>query len=242
MHEYINPATWIIAILAVLTIMFYAVSWYNEVNHDRKSFTKFIDRIDQRLDRFEKGMDQRLDRFEKRMDQRIDRMDERMSKMDQRMDRMDERIFKMDERMSKMDGRISKMDLRMDNMSEILNQTNRVVRSLQIQDLSKTAESKSPRRLSELGHRVSQEINAPVIVEVLLPDVWPEAKDKSPYDVQAMCFDYIFDWKPTGEVESRIKDSAYQNGISWYETVEVIALQLRDRILERQSQEKKPSD
>ena len=199
MQEYINPATWVIAILAVLTIVFYAVSWYNEVNHDRKSFTMFIDRIDQR----------------------IDRMDDRMSKMDQRMDNMSGLIAKM---------------------FEILNQTNRVVRSLQIQNLSKTAESKSPRRLSELGHRVSQEINAPVIVEVLLPDVWPEAKDKSPYDVQAMCFDYIFDWKPTGEVESRIKDSAYQNGISWYETVEVIALQLRDRILERQSQEKKPSD
>ena len=97
---------------------------------------------------------------------------------------------------------------------------------------SKTIDSGSPLKLTNLGKLVSEGIGAPAIVRPLAAGLRARADGKLPYDIQELCFDFIRDeYEPGDEVETEIKRCAYQNGIDRAEVLDVLAIELRDEVL-----------
>ena len=92
--------------------------------------------------------------------------------------------------------------------------------------------SDSPRKLNDLGHRISDQINAPAIAQGLTAALREEAEGKLAYEIQELCFDYIKrKYQPPLDVDERIKTCAYENGISTHDVLEVVAILLRDELL-----------
>ena len=97
---------------------------------------------------------------------------------------------------------------------------------------SKTIDSDSPLKPTQLGLKVSESIDAPLIVKDLVPSLRARADGKHPYDIQEICFDFIRDeYKPNDEVEKKIKQCAYDNGIDRADVMDVLAVGLRDEII-----------
>ena len=100
---------------------------------------------------------------------------------------------------------------------------------------SPTIASKSPLRLTKIGKKVSDTLNMPSMAETLVPILKSRVAGMSPYDIQEFCFDYIRDeHKPNAEDEKRIKDCAYDNGLDRDDVMDVLAIMLRDKLLEPQ--------
>ena len=100
--------------------------------------------------------------------------------------------------------------------------------------LSKTVTSDSPLKLTKLGQTISESLDVPSLVENLFPELSERAKGKNPYDVQELCFKFIRgEYKPDDALNERMKDCAYEHGIVIDEVHDVLAILLRDAILER---------
>ncbi len=97
---------------------------------------------------------------------------------------------------------------------------------------STTIVRKSPLRLSEIGRKVSEDLNLPAMAKVIAMSVKPEVKGKLPYDIQEFCFDYIRKkYKLSATDETRIKEWAYKNGIDHDDVLDALAIVLRDELL-----------
>ena len=97
---------------------------------------------------------------------------------------------------------------------------------------SKTVDSGSPLQLTELGRKVAENLGAALIVDALACDLRARAEGKQAYDIQELSFDFIRDeYQPTDETDARIKQCAYENGLDRDEVLDVLAVELRDRLL-----------
>ena len=96
----------------------------------------------------------------------------------------------------------------------------------------KAVYSGSPLQLTDFGKRISECLTSGLIVDNLISAVRGRQKDKSSYDIQELCFDYVRnEWKVPDETESLIRACAYENGTDRELVLEVIAIELRDRLL-----------
>ena len=113
-------------------------------------------------------------------------------------------------------------------VDKIRDNTNSVLHEL----TSKTLNPGSPLEPNELGYKVSKSIDAPSIVKGLASGLRERADGKLPYDIQELCFDFIRDeYKPVEDIEKKIKQCAYDNGISRVDIMDVLAVKLRDEII-----------
>ncbi len=97
---------------------------------------------------------------------------------------------------------------------------------------SKTIDSQSPLRLTEIGQKVSDLLDIPAITEMLVSTLRPQVEGKQPYDIQERCFAYVRDeYEPSPELDARIKQCAYDNGLDRDEVLDVLAVVLRDKLL-----------
>ena len=97
---------------------------------------------------------------------------------------------------------------------------------------SKTIEAKSPLNLTTIGKDVSKTLGMSSVADKLAPELARHISGKSPYDIQQFCFDYVRDeYEPDPEFDNRIKQHAYQNGLDRDEVLDVLAIELRDRLL-----------
>ena len=113
-------------------------------------------------------------------------------------------------------------------MKEVRNDIKEILRRLP----SHTLAGSSPLRLTDLGKSISERLDAPALAQDLAPLLQQRIKGKTPYEIQEMCFDYIrHEYKPPDEVEALIKTCAYDNGIDRGQVVDVLAVELRDRLL-----------
>ena len=113
-------------------------------------------------------------------------------------------------------------------MTEVRNDIKEILRRLP----SHTLAGSSPLRLTNLGKSISEHLDAPSLAQALTPLLQERIKGKTPYEIQEMCFDYIrHEYKPPDEVDTLIKTCAYDNGIDRGQVVDVLAVELRDRLL-----------
>ena len=113
-------------------------------------------------------------------------------------------------------------------MKEVRNDIKEILRRLP----SHTLAGSSPLRLTDLGKSISERLDAPALAQDLAPHLQERIKGKAPYEIQEMCFDYIrHEYMPPDAVETLIKTCAYDNGIDRGQVVDVLAVELRDKLL-----------
>ena len=112
-------------------------------------------------------------------------------------------------------------------MKEVRNDIKEILRRS-----SHTLAGSSPLRLTDLGRSVSERLDASALAQDLASLLQEQVKEKTPYEIQEMCFDYIrHEYKPPDKVEALIETCAYDNGIDRGQVEDVLAVELRDRLL-----------
>ena len=98
-------------------------------------------------------------------------------------------------------------------------------------ELSVIAEGASPLRLNELGRKISEDTKAKEWTHAHADTLHNQVTGKSAYDIQKFCFGYVTE-EILGKVEvQKVKDVAFDNGISIYSVLRVMAFELRDCLL-----------
>ena len=97
---------------------------------------------------------------------------------------------------------------------------------------SGTLASGGPLRPTDLGGRISESLNAPELAADLAAGLRSEAEGKHAYDIQELSFRFIRDeYRPPKEIEDRIRQCAYDNGLDRDEVLDVLAVEIRDKLL-----------
>ena len=97
---------------------------------------------------------------------------------------------------------------------------------------SETLASGGPLRPTDLGGRISESLNASELAADLAAGLRSEAEGKHAYDIQELSFRFIRDeYRPPKEIEDRIKQCAYDNGLDRDEVLDVLAVEIRDKLL-----------
>ena len=95
------------------------------------------------------------------------------------------------------------------------------------------AAESSPLRLTDFGEKIADCLGAEELADGLENVLRPLVAGMTDYDLQEECIRYVNeDYRPSEEIEERIKHCAYQNGIKTEQVLRVLALELRDRLLE----------
>ena len=91
----------------------------------------------------------------------------------------------------------------------------------------------SPLRLTDLGKDISGELNAKELAKQLAPKIIEKLGTGSQaFTIQDMCFEYINEeFEPSDDVATQISKSAYEHGLKRKQVREVLAVELRDRVL-----------
>ena len=90
----------------------------------------------------------------------------------------------------------------------------------------------SPLRLTDLGRSISDTLKAAEWAARIACDVKDRIDGKQPYEIQEICFEYVTnEFQPTVEQEAQMKACAYENGVETKQVFDVIAVELRDRLL-----------
>ena len=121
------------------------------------------------------------------------------------------------------------------DLSQTLNQVVGILIRGGASDLSLVAEGASPLKLNELGRKISGEINAKDWALTLAKTLNNQVSGMSAYDIQEFCFGYVTE-DTLGKAEvQKVKDVAFNHGVSIYTVLRVMALELRDCLLEREN-------
>ena len=94
-----------------------------------------------------------------------------------------------------------------------------------------TVAHSSPIALTDLGEKVSHELDAPGWAERTAPKLVADIEGQDSYMIQQTCFEYAGD-KLDADMEARVRSCAYENGLDREQVVNVLAVVLRDRLLE----------
>ena len=99
---------------------------------------------------------------------------------------------------------------------------------------AKSVASGSPIQLTDLGKRISEKIDAKNLAGEFSQELFNEVKDKSPYEIQEFCINYVKSKKSiwTSNQLLEFGNCAYENGIPLDQVFDVIAVELRDNLLE----------
>ena len=101
-----------------------------------------------------------------------------------------------------------------------------------------TAVSESPIKLTELGQEISARLDAGEIAESLVPQFRARVSGMLPYEVQELCFKYMNgdEFVPHDDVRTLILQCAFDKGLKREQVLDVIAIELRDRLLPKQEE------
>lgn len=92
--------------------------------------------------------------------------------------------------------------------------------------------SQSPIRLNEFGESISQEILGKQWAKVEATKYVEQFRGQQPYDVQKFAFGHVYQFQPPDEMGAKMKNCAYENGISIDLVLRVLAIDLRDAMLD----------
>ena len=89
----------------------------------------------------------------------------------------------------------------------------------------------SPLRLTKLGEEISRTLEISEWANITAEELRDHIADKSAYEIQEFCFNYVRKFTPDAEQDAKIKDCAFENGIDIQGVLDVLAVELRDRLL-----------
>ena len=116
-----------------------------------------------------------------------------------------------------------------DFMKEVRKDIKEILSSLS----STVTEKSSPLKLTELGQSISDRLKASEWAKQTAPNVIDDVTGKHPYEIQNFCLDYVRrDIRLTPNMDEEVKSCAYDNGITKRQVLEVLAIELRDELIE----------
>ena len=118
-------------------------------------------------------------------------------------------------------------------IAEIFDRLNRFGRS----DL---VGSSSPLNLTSLGKEGYAEIEASAIADKMAEALKKQITNESPYEIQQLCFDWVTEDKLTETHKKLVHETACQRGLTVLQTMEVIAIELRERLLTQEQRDTLP--
>ena len=91
----------------------------------------------------------------------------------------------------------------------------------------------SPLRLTDLGKSISVTLEAKAWAERTAQGLQAQIEGKQPYEIHEISFAHVKDdFTPTDEQDARIKSCAYENALPRGKVLDVMAVELRDKLLE----------
>jgi len=95
-----------------------------------------------------------------------------------------------------------------------------------------TVVSTSPLKLTSIGQKISEEIEASAWAEATAQELQHQVTDPTPYQIQQFCFDHVeSNFAPSDELVAKAQASAYSHGVSLEAVYKVLAVELRDKLL-----------
>jgi len=128
-----------------------------------------------------------------------------------------------------------------DSFKEFMREVRSDIKKILLKLSDPVTDRSSPIRLTELGRKISNEIDAKSIAKGLLSNALSEVNNESAYDIQEYCFTHLNDCELSlsDTQVDQIKQCAFDNGIETLSVRRVIAIELRDMILSKLSLELK---
>lgn len=115
-------------------------------------------------------------------------------------------------------------------IKEIRNDIKEIFRRLPTKPLSET----SPLTLTDKGRKMLAEIDGGGWARELAATLFEKVAGMDEYQIQEFCFDFVRqNLTPTDEQEAKIRKCAYENASDREETLKVLAVELRDVLLEK---------
>ena len=97
-----------------------------------------------------------------------------------------------------------------------------------------TTGADSPLSLTDIGERVSKQLKAIAWADRVSKKLEERCAGKEAYQIHEFCFEYVYnEFAPDDEQEREIKMCAYENGIDRRAVLDVLAVELRDKLLEQ---------
>lgn len=117
-----------------------------------------------------------------------------------------------------------------DSMGEIRDNINQIF--LNLPSPNPAVASSSPLKLTGLGLSISASIEAKLWANSQISKIPPHIKHLDPYEIQQFCFNYINRVKFSEDFTARMNRCAYEKGTSLIEVKKVLAIELRDLLLQ----------
>lgn len=95
----------------------------------------------------------------------------------------------------------------------------------------------SPLRLTELGEAISQDLDAPRWADGLVPELKEQVAGKLPYEIQEISLEHVRALRFSDEERRAVQQIAYDNAITEEQVRDVVAIVLRDKLLELQKEQ-----
>ena len=90
----------------------------------------------------------------------------------------------------------------------------------------------SPLKLTDIGEAISRKLDAKSWAKETAPELIPALRQKRPYEIQDACFKYVKEtFAPDDEQLVELQACAYEKGIKLEAVLDVLAVELRDRLL-----------
>ena len=125
-----------------------------------------------------------------------------------------------------------RVDSSLDTLAKAVAEIREDIKKLLHGQPSKTVTAGSPLRLTELGRKISEDLDAASIVDGLVSGLRYQAEGKHAYDIQELSFNFVRDeYEPSAGIDARIKQCAFENGIDRDEVLDVLAIELRDKLI-----------
>ena len=135
---------------------------------------------------------------------------------------------------SEMDRWVGKVDATLDHIKSDISKIQEAVQKIFLK-LEKVDDSGSPRVLTDLGKKVSREINAAQWAERLCRSgqLRKEVEGKTDYQIQEFCFDFVHNrLNPDDNEQRTLEGCAYENGLEVSSVRRVLGIELRDKVME----------
>ena len=148
-----------------------------------------------------------------------------MTEIGRKIDRIQEKTDRIQAKTDKIQAKTDRIQEKTDRIQENVHELMGVTRNV--------SKPGSPLTLTELGNKVAKCLESNDIFKNMEPIPSDQIHGKQPYEIHDICFDYVHDkLQPSSEMEVAIRSCAYENGVKYGDVLEVMAIVLRDRLLQ----------
>ena len=115
--------------------------------------------------------------------------------------------------------------------SDLLSEVRDDVKRLLRRTPGGTVAGRSRLGLTDLGKKVSRKIAGAEWARRLAPDLKEQLAGKAAYEIQAACMEYARTLELSGDEKTLVLEVAFEHGLAESDVREVVAIELRDRLL-----------